>query len=139
MPEKPPVVREATEARVRFGLRAQGHTGTIDRMLADAGPWDAIGKAIGWHPPTAREWHERDLKHDRAWGEAMHYVHALAEHAPFSRRHEFIEALKKRVAAEKGVGVDGLWNLFFLRPEVIIEVAEEVIAKHRKENATHGQ
>lgn len=38
-----------------FGLEAQGHVPTIQRMLADGETWDAIGKAIGWDPATAEQ------------------------------------------------------------------------------------
>jgi hypothetical protein len=43
-----------------FGLRAQGHIPTIERMLTDGASWSAIGDAIGWCGDTAREWYERD-------------------------------------------------------------------------------
>ncbi len=49
-------------ATLKFGLRAQGHIPTIERMLDDGASWDAIGKAIGWHPPTAKLWYERELQ-----------------------------------------------------------------------------
>lgn len=45
--------------QVAFGLQAQGHIPLILHKLADAGNWDDIGKAIGWHPETAHrhfEW-----------------------------------------------------------------------------------
>ncbi len=47
---------------VVFGLRAQGHLPTIERMLADGASWQAIGKTIGWCPDTAREWYEREAR-----------------------------------------------------------------------------
>lgn len=49
---------------IKFGLRAQGHIPTIQRMLACGATWDEIGQAIGWHPPTAKEWYERALKRE---------------------------------------------------------------------------
>jgi hypothetical protein len=45
---------------VVFGLRAQGHIPTIERMLAEGASWPEIGDAIGWCPDTAREWFKRD-------------------------------------------------------------------------------
>lgn len=50
----------ASRVPVKFGLRAQGHLPTIERMLADGAGWDAIGSAIGWHGDTARQWYERE-------------------------------------------------------------------------------
>lgn len=50
----------ASGALVRFGLRAQGHIPTIERMLADGASWRAIGDAIGWDWRTAKEWYERE-------------------------------------------------------------------------------
>jgi len=44
-----------------FGLDAQGHVPTVERMLADGADWDAIGKAIGWDPATARDYWSRSL------------------------------------------------------------------------------
>ena len=41
---------------IRFGLRAQGHIPTIQRMLAAGESWGAIGKEIGWCPATAEKW-----------------------------------------------------------------------------------
>lgn len=46
--------------RIRFGLRQQGHMPTIERMLAEGRTWHEIGAVIGWHPPTAKEWYERE-------------------------------------------------------------------------------
>jgi len=42
-----------------FGLKAQGHIPTIERMLSEGKDWEAIGKAIGWCPKTAQEHYER--------------------------------------------------------------------------------
>jgi hypothetical protein len=44
---------------IKFGLRAQGHIPTIERMLASGSSWEAIGKAIGWDPQAAKEWYYR--------------------------------------------------------------------------------
>lgn len=45
--------------QIKFGLRAQGHIPTIQRMLEEGHSWQAIGEAIHWDPDTAREWFER--------------------------------------------------------------------------------
>ena len=45
--------------KIKVGLRAQGHIPTVERMLADGRTWDEIGKEIGWHGPTVKEWYER--------------------------------------------------------------------------------
>jgi len=45
---------------VAFGLQAQGHLTTIERMLGEGRDWKEIGQAIGWCPETAQrhyEWH----------------------------------------------------------------------------------
>jgi len=50
---------------VTFGLSAQGHVPTIERMLADGEGWPAIGRAIGWCPDTAKrhwQWHTAAAK-----------------------------------------------------------------------------
>lgn len=47
---------------VLFGLEAQGHIPTIEKMLAENKTWDEIGKNIGWMPDTAQEHYERYLK-----------------------------------------------------------------------------
>lgn len=45
------------EMKVKFGLEAQGHIPTIERILSELGTsnesWTIIGKKIGWHPLTA--------------------------------------------------------------------------------------
>lgn len=50
----------ASHVPVKLGLRAQGHIPTIERLLADGASWDVIGRAIGWHGDTARQWYERE-------------------------------------------------------------------------------
>lgn len=45
--------------RIRFGLEAQGHIPTVERMLAEGKNWDEIGDVIGWCGPTAKEYYER--------------------------------------------------------------------------------
>lgn len=42
-----------------FGLVAQGHIPTVERMLAEGKTWDEIGAEIGWLPETSREHYER--------------------------------------------------------------------------------
>lgn len=42
-----------------FGLKAQGHIPTIERMLAEGKDWEAIGNVIGWCHKTAKEHYER--------------------------------------------------------------------------------
>lgn len=37
-----------------FGLAAQGHLPTIERMIDENKSWDDIGQAIGWCPKTAQ-------------------------------------------------------------------------------------
>jgi hypothetical protein len=59
-------------ATVQFGLRAQGHIPTIERMLADGRSWKSIGKEIGWDPLTAAEWYVRELVAARAAEAAQH-------------------------------------------------------------------
>ena len=47
-----------SKVKVLFGLRAQGHLPTIERMLSEGRDWDEIGKAIGWCPDTAKAHYE---------------------------------------------------------------------------------
>lgn len=42
-----------------FGLEAQGHIPTVERMLAEDATWDEIGKAIGWHGPAVADFFAR--------------------------------------------------------------------------------
>lgn len=48
-------MEELLNAKVLFGLAAQGHIGTIEKMLKDNKSWDEIGDAIGWCPITAKK------------------------------------------------------------------------------------
>lgn len=41
-----------------FGLRAQGHIPTVERMLAEGASWDEIGKEIGWDGAAAQRFYE---------------------------------------------------------------------------------
>ena len=45
-------------APILFGLKAQGHIPTIERMLENGATWKEIGKKIGWCPETAKEDYE---------------------------------------------------------------------------------
>jgi hypothetical protein len=48
------------DSPVLFGLGAQGHIPTIEKMLAAGRSWKEIGDAIGWCPETAERhygWH----------------------------------------------------------------------------------
>ena len=49
--------------RVLFGLKAQGHLPTIERMLENGATWEEIGKKIGWCPETAKEDYERHIEY----------------------------------------------------------------------------
>ena len=42
---------------VLFGLRAQGHLPTVERMLAEGATWGEIGREIGWCPVTAERFY----------------------------------------------------------------------------------
>lgn len=42
---------------IAFGLRAQGHLDTVERMLAEHRSWAEIGAAIGWDPETAERYY----------------------------------------------------------------------------------
>ena len=44
---------------VVFGLKAQGHIPTIERMLKENKTWVEIGKTINWDGETARQHYER--------------------------------------------------------------------------------
>ena len=39
--------------KIAFGLEAQGHIPTIDKMLDGTNDWDTIAKEIGWVTETA--------------------------------------------------------------------------------------
>jgi len=45
------------DVKIAFGLRAQGHLPTIERMLRDGKTWKEIGAAIGWCPITAERFY----------------------------------------------------------------------------------
>ena len=46
-------------ARILFGLEAQGHIPVVENMLAGKADWQEIGRAIGWDGETARTYYER--------------------------------------------------------------------------------
>lgn len=54
------------DVKVQIGLRQQGHIPTIERMLAEGASWGEIGKALGWHGPTAKEWYEAEKDREEA-------------------------------------------------------------------------
>ena len=55
-------LKEALDnAPVVFGLRAQGHIPTIQRMLSEGKTWDEIGEVINWEPATARRHYLRAI------------------------------------------------------------------------------
>lgn len=45
-----------------FGLVAQGHIPTIEKMLAGGATWEEIGNKIGWCHKTAKEHYDRYLQ-----------------------------------------------------------------------------
>jgi hypothetical protein len=42
----------------KIGLEAQGHIPKVEQMRAKGKSWEEIGKAIGWHGPSVKEWYE---------------------------------------------------------------------------------
>lgn len=54
---------------ILFGLKAQGHIPTIERMLKEGATWKEIGKKIGWCPETAKEDYGRYVKDIQKGGE----------------------------------------------------------------------
>ena len=53
-------MKELFNQPILFGLRAQGHLSTIEKMLAEGASWDEIGKAINWDPATAKDFYVRE-------------------------------------------------------------------------------
>jgi len=49
---------EIENARVAFGLRAQGRMATVEQMRSEGKSWDEIGKAIGWSGSTVERFYE---------------------------------------------------------------------------------
>lgn len=45
-----------------FGLKAQGHLPTIERMLSERKTWREIAEAIGWDEKTAQFHYEKWAK-----------------------------------------------------------------------------
>jgi hypothetical protein len=62
MSEKATKLLEVIDGPILFGLEAQGHIPVIASMLEANESWDEIGRAIGWHGPTAQEYYQRYLK-----------------------------------------------------------------------------
>jgi hypothetical protein len=62
--------KELLNAPIVFGLRAQGHIPTVERMLAVGASWDEIGKAIGWTADAAEQ-HYAWAKEDDAAREGV--------------------------------------------------------------------
>ncbi len=52
-------VDDLLDVPFKFGLRAQGHIPTVERMLSEGASWSEIGRAIGWDGDTARDFYER--------------------------------------------------------------------------------
>lgn len=56
-------------AKIVFGLEAQGHIPTIEAMRADGKSWYEVGRKIGWEPDTAERhygaWCARKLRETR--------------------------------------------------------------------------
>lgn len=56
------------EAPVVFGLRAQGHLPTVERMISEGASWQAIGQAIGWDGATAERYYEMEQTEAKGHG-----------------------------------------------------------------------
>ena len=54
-------IKRILNTPVLFGLVAQGHIPTIEKMLSEQKTWEEIGKKINWCPKTAQEYYERYL------------------------------------------------------------------------------
>jgi len=59
--ELPLYLKEIMDMPILFGLEAQGHIPTIEKMLSEGKSWEEIGKTIGWCHDTAKEHYERYL------------------------------------------------------------------------------
>jgi hypothetical protein len=53
-----PDIIDLKEQLILFGLPAQGHIPTIQRMLSEGKSWKEIGDEIGWCPETAKKHYE---------------------------------------------------------------------------------
>lgn len=51
----------AADARIAFGLEAQGHIPAVEAALAEGADWQEIGRRIGWDGQTAKTYYERHL------------------------------------------------------------------------------
>ena len=47
---------------IKFGLYAQGHIPTIEKMLQDGKSWEEIGSKISWLPESAQKHYEEYKK-----------------------------------------------------------------------------
>lgn len=47
------LIEKFGDTPIVFGLRAQGHLPTIERMLEEGRTWEEIGQEIGWCSKTA--------------------------------------------------------------------------------------
>lgn len=61
-PESASAMDRLMNAPIAFGLTAQGHMPTIDRMMALGIGWDEIGKEIGCDPATALDFWKRETE-----------------------------------------------------------------------------
>ena len=55
-------LKENPSIKIVFGLRAQGHLPTIDRMLSEGKSWEEIGREIHWCPKTAEKWYDEEKR-----------------------------------------------------------------------------
>ena len=79
-------------AQIIFGLEAQGHIPTIEKMLAEGRNWEEIANTIGWCQVTAREHYERFTRKNQ-------------ENEVFSLLARAVEMLRK-----VGDGLDESWE-----------------------------
>jgi len=54
-----PKLNELFDVPFKFGLEAQGHIPTIEKMLTEGKSWEEIGETIHWLPKTAEEHYEQ--------------------------------------------------------------------------------
>lgn len=58
MTEKDNIHNYLLNTPICFGLKAQGHIPTIERMLLENKSWEEIGKVINWDVKTAKDHYE---------------------------------------------------------------------------------
>lgn len=56
-----PEVNLPVNARVVFGLEAQGHIPAVEAAIAEGADWQEIGRRIGWDGETAKTYYLRHL------------------------------------------------------------------------------